>query len=778
MNNLVEKLVKVDLHIHSCASEKKDGNKVSNNTIDKIETLIEKLRENKVEMIAITDHNNFDIDIYNKIKLYEGNGISKLLPGIEFDVELNTERIHIITIFNDNDYKKIEQIPQKIIVPFDNTNKNAYTEKTFKEILKNIDLSVLLIAHQKSGIKAENQNENLAKIGENEFDSIIGIDYFDAVEFRSGKVEGILNDYKYEKQLSNLRYITGTDCHVWDVYPKQDENDKTDIRYCYIKSLPTFKGLVMALTEPRRITTAPFEISKPFIEKIELNINGLNNDINLSSGLNVIIGDNSIGKSLMLETLIEPAFSRIKEKAKKDGYKSYIKSRKIKIKSFSKDELKRIQYDYQGGIREKFQSGTKLLDIQLFKDKFKKLDTTDDYSEIYSYVDNLLKCVDHNQEVFDRESELDFDIQIPSEVENSTYLLRIVDDLENKSVDYSIVSKKIKSIIKSLKELCDIEQFSDSKIINSIIKTLEKLLEKYDKKMTKEIGLSKVRSIIKSICKKFEDKNKEVSETQENKLTVFRQNIISASDKVKEYIKISNKEVSKTLSEFKPIVIKAEIQEEGKYKFITSTAYKIIDEKEINAILTKPLSNITSIDKVEKLTATEFEKKLKKTLKDDGENSRDKYKNAVSEYIKNKILKQDLSIYCSNQKLEQGNSPGKNALIYLDVLADESSKKLYIVDQPGDDISHTKLKTEVIEILRRMGEAKQVIFITHKPELVVNLDVDNVIILKEENSNLRVINGTLEYEDKNSGINILKEVAEILDGGEETIRKRWKRYDK
>ena len=84
MNNLVEKLVKVDLHIHSCASEKKDGNKVSNNTIDKIETLIEKLRENKVEMIAITDHNNFDIDIYNKIKLYEGNGISKLKEASDY----------------------------------------------------------------------------------------------------------------------------------------------------------------------------------------------------------------------------------------------------------------------------------------------------------------------------------------------------------------------------------------------------------------------------------------------------------------------------------------------------------------------------------------------------------------------------------------------------------------------------------------------------------------------------------------------------------------------
>ena len=103
---------------------------------------------------------------------------------------------------------------------------------------------------------------------------------------------------------------------------------------------------------------------------------------------------------------------------------------------------------------------------------------------------------------------------------------------------------------------------------------------------------------------------------------------------------------------------------------------------------------------------------------------------------------------------------------------------MYIVDQPGDDISHTKLNSEVIEILRRMGESKQVLFITHKPELVVNLDVDNVIILKDVNSKLNIINGTLEYEDTDKKINILKEVADILDGGEETIRRRWKRYDK
>ena len=34
----------------------------------------------------------------------------------------------------------------------------------------------------------------------------------------------------------------------------------------------------------------------------------------------------------------------------------------------------------------------------------------------------------------------------------------------------------------------------------------------------------------------------------------------------------------------------------------------------------------------------------------------------------------------------------------------------------------------------------------------------------------------LEYE--NEEVNILRDIADILDGGEEIIRKRWKRYDK
>ena len=142
--------------------------------------------------------------------------------------------------------------------------------------------------------------------------------------------------------MDNLRYITGTDCHDWSVYPQQDKKDKSDIKYSYLKCLPTFKGLVMSLTDSKRVTTAYYELKQPFINNINLSVNGSQYTIPLSQGLNVIIGDNSIGKSLILEYLIDSTFSNIKSISKKNGYKNYMKNLKLKIDSFSKEEVKKF----------------------------------------------------------------------------------------------------------------------------------------------------------------------------------------------------------------------------------------------------------------------------------------------------------------------------------------------------------------------------------------------------------------------------------------------------
>lgn len=778
-NNIVKKIQKVDFHIHSAVSTK-DGDKVKSNTIENIDVLVSKLSENNINMASITDHNAFSLEMYDKFKFYEGKTLAKVLPGIEFDVEFEGERIHIITIFNDNDYSKIENIPRVLEkTTFDNKNNNAYTEKTYKDILKQIDTNVLLIAHQKSGVRSNNHNENLSKIGEDKFDNIIGIDYFDAVEFRSGKVEGILKDYKREKDLNNLRYITGTDCHNWSVYPQQDENDKTDIQYSYLRCLPTFKGLVMSLTDSKRVTTAYYEINKPFIESLEISINGEKNIIPLSQGLNVMIGDNSIGKSLILENLMDPTFSGVKSVSKKSGYKNYLKAQKIKVKPFDNNAIKKIHYDYQGKIRELFQSGTKLLDISFFKNKFGVLDNQENEKIVLDYAEKVIKKINENQITEDINSELDFDIAIPAEIEDKTYLLRITDNLQIKKYNYKIISSSINNVIKSLEDLYKLDGFNDVKIINVIIEKLRKLVDKYNKKDVEQTQNQTIISKIKSICKKYEENNKETSQSQENLLVEYKQNIITAKNKILNKINDYNKEKICVLEKFDTLTLNKVINSEGKYNFITQNICEKITKAEIINILTNPFTNLHSLEKVEKFNKNDFQTKLKKGLKNGNDDFEKIYKDAVKDYLNKKILKQETVITLDNKKIQNGNSQGKNALIYLDVLADEKTNKLYIVDQPDDDISHLKLNSDVINIMRRMGDSKQVLFITHKPELVVNLDVDNVIILKQDDKDKIIINsGALEYENSDKKINILKDVAEILDGGEEIIRKRWKRYDK
>lgn len=776
--NIVDKLVKVDFHIHSVASEDKDGSKVEFNTLEHVNVLYEKLVKNEINMAAITDHNAFDYNMYKTLKSYEDNKLNKVLPGIEFDVEFEDERIHVITIFNDKYDDKVSLISEILSkYEFDNEKNNAFTEKSFKEILKKIDLNVLLIAHQKSGVRSEMQNENLSKIGEEEFDEIIGVEYFDAVEFRSGKVEGILKDYKFEKNLSNLKYITGTDCHNWSVYPKQDPKDKTDIKFSYLKCLPTFKGLVMALTDSKRVTTAKYLIRKPFVESIELSIDDIPITIPLSSGLNVIIGDNSIGKSLLLESLYDPSYSTFDSK-KRNGYKNYLEKQGLKIIPFDHDSTKNIHYDRQGNIRNLFQSGTKLLDIKFFKDKFLPLDNSSVESQVLEYVDRVLKKIKANQETIDIDSELNFEFTIPAEIDSDTYLLRIVDDLSVDIIDYNKIISLIDNIFLSINSMNQLEGFEDKEIAELLLKQLKNLKIKYVNRKTNQERIQKIASIIKAICKKYENENKEKSECHDNLLAEFHQNITNSKLKIIKKIKDINKNNIEILDDFEEININRVSYPEGKYKFVTQTGIDKISKKDIEDILTEPLSRISSIADVENNNINEFSNNIKEKFRNGDDNYEKIYKEAVINYLNKKYLKQETNIYYNDVKIPEGNSQGRNAIIYLDVLSDDTTSKLYMVDQPDDDISHLKLKTDVISIMKRMSDNKQILFITHKPELVVNLDVDNVIVIKEQDNKIVVNSGALEYEDDSEKINILKDVADLLDGGEDTIRKRWKRYDK
>ncbi|MBN2938629.1 MAG: hypothetical protein JTJ11_00575 [Collinsella sp.] len=77
---------------------------------------------------------------------------------------------------------------------------------------------------------------------------------------------------------------------------------------------------------------------------------------------------------------------------------------------------------------------------------------------------------------------------------------------------------------------------------------------------------------------------------------------------------------------------------------------------------------------------------------------------------------------------------------------------------------------------RAIAGSRQVILITHNPQFIVNLDVDNVIFIGKKNGSLSIRSGALEYEcDEYS---MLETVADNIEGGLDTIKRRMKRYEK
>ena len=66
--------------------------------------------------------------------------------------------------------------------------------------------------------------------------------------------------------------------------------------------------------------------------------------------------------------------------------------------------------------------------------------------------------------------------------------------------------------------------------------------------------------------------------------------------------------------------------------------------------------------------------------------------------------------------------------------------------------------------------------VTHNPQFIVNLDVDNIIYISKKTGDFIVQSGALEFVCDE--YDILDIVANNIDGGLDSIKKRWKRYEK
>lgn len=141
-------------------------------------------------------------------------------------------------------------------------------------------------------------------------------------------------------------------------------------------------------------------------------------------------------------------------------------------------------------------------------------------------------------------------------------------------------------------------------------------------------------------------------------------------------------------------------------------------------------------------------------------------------------------------------SPGKANLAVLKLLIELSESNCPIlIDQPEDNLDNRSIYTDLVQFIRKRKENRQLIIVTHNPNIVVGADSENVIIANQkgqdenrENKSFRFeyVNGSLENtflkNDDNEELGILfcmgirEHVTEILEGGREAFKKREEKY--
>lgn len=208
------------------------------------------------------------------------------------------------------------------------------------------------------------------------------------------------------------------------------------------------------------------------------------------------------------------------------------------------------------------------------------------------------------------------------------------------------------------------------------------------------------------------------------------------------------------------------------YEFISKLNIDEISIDYFNSVLSKTLKIGKKIN-WETITENDLKDML---LRYDDTEVLQFFKSAINE-----VLNQDFSAKYSI--ISQGTdkyaemSSGLDSKIYFDLLCSETHHDgVYLIDQPEDNISQKAIKDYLLDRFKNMGEVRQVIMVTHNPQFIVNLDVDNLIFLSKDESGLKIRSGALEYECPE--YNILDIVAQNIDGGLDSIRKRWKRYEK
>lgn len=796
LERIVTKPTKIDLHIHSAASvvtKDKGKKELSDCDKDHVNVLLRGLEAHGINMCAITDHDCFDKDLYFALKEREGDGcLNKVLPGIEFSVSIRADGkkptvVHIVAIFDDRHPDLIDGIAEVVCDEngkprYDDLNNGAFTEDGFAKVLRDIGLNAVLIGHEKSA--GQEAKRDVSSLGANCASEVIMTEFVEAVEIRNKRRELDIKRLIETYPKDAVPFVVGSDCHDWATYPGREGGE---ISFSSLKCLPTFEGLLMAVTDPSRIKVGDcsfFSASSSKLDSLKLSVNGKNFDIPFSPGINAIIGDNSIGKSMMIHRLTN--CRHVDGHKLADGYEAYCAKEGISVDTILPIAAE-FKFDDQDSVRktlEELHSGQgqndyfgkyfqSHVDVDSIKDSLKRF-----FDECVVALESKARFNDTRRRL-DKHEVVLRDLPKSEKLTISQYsktisfkdieslgsrLLSCRSDLVNARADHSKLFKEM--------GIEAAEAHADAiKAMDRLLKLVEKHRLVYERDDVKTRAVKGAASEERRVLsKKKTDEQKTIDD--------YSATLDDVSGKIANAVLLAAKRCNRKLEYAVPVDIRVP-NPMGKFIFVSELTSGSTDISYCNevfgevfnkpklSLLLNGIQSETELTTEEIAAAVTGEKPSMATCYDQIRNKLHAVVDRVTE--RRKITNKSIGI-------DAEPSPGLYGTLYFDLLAEEDTKSgVYIIDQPEDQISQVAIKEHVLGAFKRMSANRQILMITHNPLFVVNLDVDNVIVLaRGQDGEIDVKSGALEYECDD--YKVLDLVAKTVEGGAEVVRKRLKRY--
>ncbi len=313
--------LRFDCHLHTKADKEFKYNGEENSYLN---SYVEKLKQEKISVGCITNHNKFDLEEYKNLRKKAKKKEIFILPGVELSVNDGANGIHCLVIFNpdewlDNGNNYIQQFITESFAGkhnFENENSSSNCDlKTTLEKLNKYEKDYFIIlAHceDKSGFFKELGGGKIEGFKESELfkNSILG--------FQKVRTRDAIKNWKNWLGENLPAFIEGSD-------PKKiEEIGKGKKSFIKIGDF-NFEAVKFALQEQKIRTKneiynyesgvfnceqdanfieKQIKIKNSYIKSIEFTGGKLDGQtINLSSGMNNFIGIRGSGKSSLIEII-------------------------------------------------------------------------------------------------------------------------------------------------------------------------------------------------------------------------------------------------------------------------------------------------------------------------------------------------------------------------------------------------------------------------------------------------------------------------------------------